>query len=209
MRLVRVQKNTLALLGAILASFPVAVRANDRCGTYPDIVYEQATYAGWSDCVLKSSGERPLWNQLPQRGALVMRFVFTEGHASFFRAITITQAPDGRARLKVSGAGRPGVKAGLGKHIRTRTTVLSADDWTGIQALAADAGVWNFEVGSWDGDEIYMHCQLLEMELADADAYRYSSVNVGCNHPPVLMPLVNEIARLAGLKAENDGRLFH
>ena len=70
-----------------------------------------------------------------------------------------------------------------------------------LNALAAQSGVWEFDIGSWDGDELYMHCQLLEMERANRAGYNYSSVNIGCNHPAKLMPLVDEVVRLAELEA--------
>jgi hypothetical protein len=172
------------------------------CGTYPEAVYEKIISAGWSDCNLKKIGEPPLWEKLPSGQTRVSRFVFTEGHGSFFRFITISEQPDGTGQLRVGGGDR-------GKRARTfRRSALSSDQIARLNSLASQSSAWKFDIGSWDGDEIYMHCQLLEMEKMDAEGYRYSSVNIGCNHPTKLMPFVNEIVRLSGLKPVNDGRLF-
>ncbi len=135
-----------------------------------------------------------------------MRFVFTEGHGAFFRVITITARPNGDADLRVSGADR--ARQGGRTPSRHRNVHLSVETMARISALAAQAGVWDFEVGSWDGEEIYLHCQLLEMERASATSYRYSSVNIGCNHPAKLMPLVDEVARVAGLSRVGGGKLY-
>ena len=176
--------------------------ASANCGTYPQAVYEKAISAGWSDCDLKSMGEKPLWKKLPNGLTRITRFVFTEGHTSFFRVVTIKEKSDGTGELKVGG-GNKGERADI-----FRRSKLSADEISRLNSLGSQSGTWGFDVGSWDGDGIYLHCQFLEMERADADGYRYSSVNIGCNHPENLMPFVNEVVRLSGLKSVNDGRLF-
>lgn len=147
-------------------------------------------------------GEAPLWNALPNASKQIMRFAFTEGHVSFFRSVTVTEKLDGTGDLTVGGGDRE-------KRPRIyRRLALTIDQISTLNALAKEADAWKFEIGSWDGSEIYMHCQLLEMEQSNAAGYRYSSVNIGCNHPAQLMPLVNEVVRLAGLKTENGGRLY-
>jgi hypothetical protein len=176
--------------------------ASDGCGTYPKDVFEKTISAGWSDCELKIAGEHPLWKKIPDAGTRITRFVFTEGHTSFFRFVTITEKPDGTGELKVGGGDRS-------ERSRVfRRSRLSTDQISKLNLLAMQSGAWKFEIGSWDGDEIYMHCQLLEMERADAKGYRYSSVNIGCNHPTKLMPFVNEVVRVAGLKTLKGGQLF-
>lgn len=170
--------------------------ASDGCGIYPKAAY------GWSDCGLMNGGELPLWNEIPDGRTRITRFVFTEGHISFFRFITITEKANGTGELKVGGGGRK-------ERTRVfRRASLSHTQISELNDLAEQSGTWKFEFGSWDGDEIYMHCQLLEMERADAQGYRYSSVNIGCNHPNRLMPFVNEVVRLSGLKALEGGRLY-
>lgn len=170
--------------------------ASDGCGIYPKAAY------GWSDCGLKNAGEQPLWKNVPKGPNRIMRFAFTEGHISFFRFITIIEQADGTGELKVGGGGR-----------RERTRILrraslSPAQISELNNLAEQSDAWKFEFGSWDSNEIYMHCQLLEMERADAKGYRYASVNIGCNHPNKLMPFVNEVIRLSGLKALEGGRLY-
>lgn len=177
-------------------------QAADGCGTYPQAVYDKSISAGWSDCNLKKMGEVPLWNALPSTSKQIMRFVFTEGHVSFFRSVTITEKLDGTGELTFGGGDRE-------KRPRVyRRLALTIDQISKLNSLAMQSDAWKFEIGSWDGSEIFMHCQLLEMEQSSAAGYRYSSVNIGCNHPAQLMPLIDEVVRLAGLKAESGGRLY-
>jgi hypothetical protein len=188
--------------------FAGQAHAGSRCGAYPEKVY-QLNYGGWADCRLKRLGAPALWKGLPKKTKQVMRFAFTEGHGMFFRVVTIHQKMDGAAALVVKGSKR---RDGVGvaeepmtpRHIR-----LSAEEVAKIDQLGTQAGAWDFDVGTWDGDELYMHCQVLEMERANADGYRYSSVNIGCNHPEKLMPLVDEVARLAGLETAHNGKLYY
>ena len=190
------------IIGVMTFSCAGKSLAAGSCGTYPKAVYEKTMSAGWSDCDLKKIGEQPLWEKLPSGHTTILRFVFTEGHGSFFRFVTISEHPDGTGQLKVGGGDR-------GKRARIfRRSTLSSDQISTLNSLGSQSDAWKFDVGSWDGDEIYMHCQFLEMEKADAEGYRYSSINIGCNHPGKLMPFVNEVVRLSGLKSEN-GRLFY
>ncbi|MFN3864077.1 MAG: hypothetical protein ACK4RT_07330 [Erythrobacter sp.] len=73
-----------------------------------------------------------------------------------------------------------------------------------LSALAQQSGTFDHAVGTWDrsaeGEEgIYLHCQTLDMERVDAGGYRLSSANIGCNRPARLMPLVDEVIRLADI----------
>lgn len=190
------------ILGVIAFAYADLSWAGQECGTYPQAVYEQTISAGWSDCDLKDVGEQPLWQNRLTQQSQVTRFVFTEGHGSFFRYVTITEFPDGTGELKTGGSDR-----GRRAHAARRSR-LSSQQISNLNLLGAQSGAWEFDIGSWDGDEIYLHCQFLEMEKANSGGYRYSSVNIGCNHPPKLMPLVFEVARLARLKIVNGGRLF-
>lgn len=71
---------------------------------YPEAVYETVIASGWSDCDLKDAGEPTLWQKIPNELKQVTRFVFTEGHGSFFRFVTITEKLDGTGEMKIGGA---------------------------------------------------------------------------------------------------------
>jgi hypothetical protein len=49
---------------------------------------------------------------------------------------------------------------------------------------------------------MYLHCEILEMERADTSGYRYSSVNISCNRPRKLEPLLDFVTGLVGLKMD-------
>jgi hypothetical protein len=199
----------LASLALALFSAPVAGQADDPgCGTYPAKVMT-SLYAGWSGCQLKRDGHKPLWHSLPEGVTQVTRFVFTEGHGAFYRVVTITEKTDGLAELVVSGSRRRASISGHERTHRKRQANLPTDEVARITRLGEETGAWEFEEGSWDGDEMFMHCQVLDMERANVDGYRHSSVNIGCNKPQRLMPLVDEIVRLAGLQTAYDGMLYY
>ncbi len=200
---------------------PASSRAEEQdddpyCGMLPPNVHEGLLYAGWSACAMRAADQKPIWNGLPPGTKQVTRFIFTQGHGLFYRVVTITERDDGTNQLKVSGTRNPRGRVGEEQKIRAIRRALSPDVISAINARADEAGAWEFEVGTWDnqlsddGEEmaIYMHCQLLEMERANADGYRFSSVNIGCNQPKKLMPLVNEIVRLGRMKNTHNGMLF-
>lgn len=171
----------------------------------PEAVINSTTYSGWSSCSLKRFGEAALHNGLPQGAKQVIRFTFTEGHGMFFRTVTITEHVDGTGELRVRGARRKRDYRETESFIVPRRSRLTVEDVARINRLGEETGVWEYAVGTWDLNadaevEIYMHCQLLEMERANTAGYRFSSVNIGCNQPQRLMPLVNEIVRLAGMR---------
>jgi hypothetical protein len=197
---------------ALLWTFPSQAVA--RCGTYPPAVEQTTLYGGFSDCDLKETGHRPLWQGLPDDRLQIIRFTFTEGHGMFFRVVTIEQKLDGSAELVVGGTER--VSSIRSERFRKawppRRVRLSREEMAEIDRLGAETGAWKFDVGTWDesdGETIYMHCQTLDMERANAEAYRYSSVSIGCNQPTKLMPLVDEIVRLAGLEKSAEGMLYY
>jgi hypothetical protein len=212
-----------ALCAAVMLSFGPSVTARAEnagedtyCGMLPPRVDESALYAGWSACTIRKWGEKPLWQGLPKRTNQFIRFTFTPGHSQFIRVVTIRERDDGTAVLTVFGTRSRLHYRDPVQHIRTRRVQLSAAQMDEIDKLAADAGVWDFDIGTWDqiagenGDEmeIYLHCQLLEMERANAEGYRFSSVNIGCNQPRKLMPFVNEIVRLGRIRNTHNGMLF-
>lgn len=189
------------------------------CGMLPPSVTSSLAYSGWSACEMRKADQKPIWNGLPPGTKQVTRFIFTQGHGLFYRAITITELEDGTNQLKVSGTRNPRGRAGDEQKIRSIRRKLSPDIVSEINALADKAGAFEFEAGTWDnetgeegeeGEEvgIYLHCQLLEMERANPQGYRFSSVNIGCNQPEKLMPLVREIVRQAKMKNTHNGMLF-
>lgn len=179
------------------------------CGMYPEAVYSHVGGGGWSGCGVKAAGEKPIWKGLPPDTKQIMRFVFTEGHSSFFRVITVTEKFDGTSTIAVRGnEGRYNREVG-DIPARSWRKKLSAEEMKTIDQLGEKSGAWDFEIGSWDGDDMYVHCQFLEIERINAAGYRYSSVNIGCNQPKKLMPLINKIARLAKLKTAYNGGLYY
>lgn len=203
----------IALLLALPASSQAKKEEDSYCGMLPKSVVESGAYSGWSACRLRDMGEKPLWQGLPKKTNQVIRFTFTQGHGMFMRVVTITQAEDGTALLRVSGTQKRSDYREPEEPMRARRVRLSIEDMARIERLATESGVWDFEVGTWDhtveGDtSIYLHCQLLEMERISANGYRFSSVNIGCNQPKKLMPLVNEVIRLGGMKNTGNGMLF-
>lgn len=189
----------LSVLTITLALFvvPSAGRTTDdrSCGMYPKEVLERG--GGWNGCELRDMGAKALWKRESNEDTAVLRFTFTEGHDSFFRAVTVTQSSNGTAKLLLLAQDR---KRGSEPESWSRRRNLSSAEVAELERLATESGTWDFDYGSWDGDDLYVHCQLLEMERAATTGYRYSSVNLSCNRPAKLMPLVNEVVRLARLK---------
>jgi hypothetical protein len=211
----------LLMLALVLCALTPVVASRDwkedpDCGMLPETVTSTLVYSGWSACDLRKADAKPIWSGLPSGTKQVSRFIFTQGHGMFYRAITITEMDDGNNLLKVSGTRNKRNHVGYEERKRTIRKKLTAEQVSLINQLAAEAGTWDHEAGTWDqaagenGDEmeIYLHCQLLEMERANADGYRFSSVNIGCNQPKKLMPLVNEIIRIAEMKNTHKGMLF-
>ena len=175
--------------------------AEEPCGFYPENVHDVDGYLGWSPCLLKDQGERPIWKHFPKKQKRISRFVFLEGHNAFFRFVVVRETLDGTGEIKTGGANNPGWRP-----IRLRRSPLSAQQISELNALAARSGTWDHDVGSWDGDEVFVDCEILEMEMATASEYKFSSVNIGCNRPEALMPFIDEVVRLAGMQLTDDGR---
>lgn len=203
-----VVKRLLLALAAGAACFGLsgATAAERECRMLPPQVTESLTYSSGPSGYLCDTAQKPLWQGLPDGTSRVTRFVFTQGHGTFFRYVTITEAADGKARLEAGGADRPFRQPGV--VLEPRRMTLSAAELARIERLVDDSGTFDLEVGSWDGGRLYLHCELLEMERADDTGYRFSSVNIGCNQPKKLMPLVSEIMRLAKLRFDADGMLI-
>ncbi|RNJ62499.1 MAG: hypothetical protein EDM03_13765 [Porphyrobacter sp. IPPAS B-1204] len=178
--------------------------AEDNCQLFPPSVREAGVNSGYSASRMCEAGLKPLWQGVPDGAAQVMRFTFSSGHALFWRSVTIIQLPDGSGRMEVVGGGfeRRDVRSPWVdlKPVRRR---LKADELAGLVALAEQSSTFDHAVGSWHAgdppDTIYLHCQTLDMERADPAGYRFSSINIGCNRPAALMPLVEEVIRLADI----------
>ena len=56
---------------------------------------------------------------------------------------------------------------------------LTSDDLARLDKLAEEAGAFEFERSSWDGEGLYLHCQTLDIERANPAGYRVSVVNIG------------------------------
>lgn len=198
------RRASAAVLMAACGAAPAA--AGDRdCHIFPPVVGESAAYSGYSESRMCDAGLKPLWQGVPDGAAQVMRFTFSKGHALFWRSVTITQAPDGSGRLEVIGGGfkRRDVRSPW-VDLRPVRRWLSPEALAKLAALAEHSGTFDRAIGTWDrrsdGETaIFLHCQTLEMERADAAGYRFSSVNLGCNRPEKLMPLVDEVIRLADI----------
>lgn len=194
-----------------VAAEPVWPEASE-CGTFPASVRRYTIYGGMSDCYLSRIGEKPLWRDLAEDHVQTLRFTFVHGHALFFRSVRIDTLPDGSGRMVVDGTNRRASIRQESKRIGPHTVQLSGEEMAQIDRLVAQPGTFEHEIGTWDktdGDTLYMHCQTLDLERADADGYRTSSVNIGCNHPNKLMPLIEEIVRLAGLGQVGEGARYY
>lgn len=196
----------LAISVISLAAPLGAEPASTSCGIFPP---DMPFYGGWAGCRLKELRQPALWKGLPKHAAQVTRLTFTDGHEFFWRTVTITLRADGSGVLTVLGTSRATrIRPPMPDVVR-RTTKLTPDDLARLDKLAEEAGVFEFERGSWDGEEMYMHCQVLDMERVNASEYRVSVVNIGCNQPTKLMPFVREVVRLAKMTNGENGMLFY
>ncbi len=180
-------------------------QAGPQCNLLPSEVWSSTAYAGWSQSQLCGAGQGPLWHGTPEGIARITRFTFTHGHSVFFRYAVISERDDGRAWIEFGGGDR--LESGWEER-ETRRRDLSAADLAQLNALAEESGTFDHSVGTWDGGELYMHCQLLEMERAEGDDYSFSSVNIGCNQPERLLPLVRHVMDLAWLEFVEGGRVI-
>ena len=172
-----------------------------RCGMYPPSVYD-LPYSAWSDCWLHKVGEKPLWNGLTKPTYLQqVRFTFTDGHMRYVKVIDLVELSEGTGLVELKTIVPDG-----GGELDTRDErriKLSAEQVKQFNQLALASDAWKFETGSWDGTDLYLHCETLEMERADRLGYRYSSVNISCNRPDRLEPLLAFVTGLVGLKGDH------
>jgi len=194
------------VFSALLVAKPTMADASDRCGMYPDVIYESA-YAAYSDCRLKKVGEQPLWHGITSTGfRQKIRFAFTEGHFAYTRVINFTELANQTGIIKVYTI--IATKEHKSKVIGRQRHEVSRRDIALLNTLGDQSGVWHFANGSWDDEEIYQHCQSLDMERINGEGYRFSSVQIGCNHPSKLMPFVDHLTKLAEIAPKYGGRLY-
>jgi hypothetical protein len=187
-----------ALLAGLLAGAVPATAGEDQ-RFFPPKVWSGFYYAGMGLSALEEVGEEPIWHGLEHGLVRQTRFVFTDGHPNKTRILHIRERADGSGTLHVFSINEVPRKP---KRIERRSVIkLDAASIATINRLATESGTFNFETGSWDDkDDIYVHCQTLQLERMDAGGYRYSSLNIGCNQPAKLMPLVEHVMALAGIK---------
>jgi hypothetical protein len=189
---------------ALLLGMGVADAApmDQACGIYSEDVV--ASGNAWSGCALKRAGEKPLWKEALDPAIIqVVRLVFSSGHDGSFRYVTLVQRADGTSRIESGGVD---ARYRQPRHVWSRRgRNISPQDWVEIDRLAEASGTFDFDIGSWDGEEIFAHCQNLALERANRAGYRFSSVAIGCNRPAKLAPLVDKVTELAGRRALFDG----
>jgi len=171
-----------------------------HCGMRPPSA-ERALYAGYGACWLRKIGKKPLWRGLARPDyRQQIRFTFAEGHMRYVRVIDFVELSTGEGRVDTVTITSPDGRA-MKTSGRARRAV-SRDAVQKLNRLAEASGAWEFAVGSWDGEEMFHHCQILDMERIDRAGYRSSTVNISCNRPSRLMPFVEHLAGLAGVKEE-------
>lgn len=195
-------KSGVALAALLLAAPASAADGGSRCGMYPSGIL-----TGYSDCILRQAGEKPLWRSLTPRGARQkIRFTFTEGHLAYTKVIDFEEHADGSGTIRLRTLRR---NRGDGPITSSRTIrkVTPAEVAT-INRLGSMSGTWDHGIGSWDGDDIFLHCETLDMERRTPDGYSFSSVNISCNQPGRLMPFVTFMAELVRLKPYADRQMY-
>lgn len=205
MHRVRLRWLTLPLLWLAIPATAPAAGEDSRCGIYPKAVAD-LVYGGFSACVMRDLGEKPLWTGLEPKYRRQMRFAYTNGQAPGLRVIDFVELPDGSGKISLKAAKwKPGEEPAFSVD---RSWRVSPADVAMLNRLGEESDAWKFEIGSWDGEDLYVDCDTLDMERIDAAGYRYSSVNISCNHPNKLMPLLEFVASLAKLKRDEAGILY-
>ena len=190
---------------AMPSAAPAEQGPNDQyCGMYPPEISDTG-YGGFSSCQLKDLGEKPLWKGLNPKYRQQIRLTYTNGQQPGFRVIDFVERPDGTGRIRMRESWwAPGDEP----EVTIDTSFwVSAADVAKINALGAESTAWQLPMSTWDRNEIYMHCDTLDMERIDAAGYRYSFINISCNQPKRLMPFLAHMAKLARLKPGSEGVL--
>ena len=195
------RKRQILSFAALLIAVPVCAEADRGCGTYPEEV------DALSDCLLREVGDKPLWRgALPNGVVKVFRFTFAEGYLAYTKVIDVTERANGKANIRLRTFRRE--RYGPRSLVEQKSHRLSATELATIEQLGSSSGTWGERIGSWDGNEIYVHCETLDMERATRFTYSFASVNISCNQPKKLMPLVEYITGLVGLKPYADRQIF-
>jgi hypothetical protein len=198
-----------AIAMLLLVGPALAACESDGCGMYSSAVLANP-YAGWSDCILRQADEKPLWHGLTRAGVRQqIRFTFTEGHSSYTRVIDFDERTDGTGTIRLRSLRHDpedGLLVSAGKSRRITSAEVAM-----IDQLGSSSGTWEHQIGTWDHDEpdqIFLHCETLDMERVTPDGYSFSSVNISCNQPAKLMPLVRFMTGLVDLKPYANGRMY-
>lgn len=195
-----------AIAALLFAGPAFAASENRGCGTYSAEVLA-LPYAGYSDCILRQAREKPLWRTPLQAGVRQhIRLTFTQGHSVYTRVINFEEYADGRGIIRSKTLRRDRAQ-GLVVSSRKSRRIAPADVQI-LDRLGLSSGAWEHPTGSWDGDQLFMHCETLDMERVTSSGYRFSSVNISCNQPEKLMPLVQFIANFVDMKTYAKGRVY-
>jgi hypothetical protein len=195
----------LAIAAMVLAT-PSRASGSGHCGMYPENVY--ATAQPYADCAMRAIGEKPLWRGVTRKTyRQQIRFAFTEGHGAYTRIIDFTELADGTGMIETKVVSHNGPDALRARD--SRRVSISVEQVAWINDLGEQTGAWEFESGNWDPPEdLYSHCQFLDMERVNPKGYRFSTVTIGCNHPAKLMPLVDYLTGLIGIVPRYNGMLY-
>jgi hypothetical protein len=158
--------------------------------------------ADWASPILAHMDERPIW-QGGASGEITYRFFFMgnscrvtsirlwKSEISTRYVVKMLNRCEESAQFEVVGDGR-----------------IWKQDQVELQSLMDASDMWRFRAGNWnDPEEVYLDCTTLLMERAAASEYNFSRVEISCNQPRKLMPLVNKIVALVGLSPGDVGYL--
>jgi len=202
----RVAKSCVAISILFLATSFSGLAKADDCGTYPAEVHN-LVYGGFSDCTLQQAGEKPLWHGLTQSGALQqIRFTFTEGHSLYTKVINFDEQADGSGTIRLRTIRHDPVKGLIVSSQKSRR--VTSDEVAKIDSFGLSSGTWEHAIGTWDENEVFLHCETLDMERVTHEGYRFASVNISCNQPEKLMPFVQFITGLVDLKPFADRQMY-
>ena len=170
----------------------------------PQAIEANENYRDWYGPELVQFGEKPLWVESDDAaGRETIRFTFIPG-ATLLRGRHTTviriETEKGKARLiartEINDRGKRSNREVANKS-------LSFAEVVKLQAFAEKAEPWKYPVGTWEKDEISIHCTELLMERRQRSSYAVSHILISCNQPDRLMPLVDYVAELAGQKRKD------
>ena len=173
----------------------------------PEALAWDETMSDWVAPILIRMGEPPLWTTGAITGSgKVYRFTFV-GNLCKATTIRITDAAKGATLRAVSLDRCKGHRL----KVLQRNKRIAATDIAELQDLMSKAGMWQNQLGNWDGENghEWVDCTFLVMERAQAADYRLERNQISCIQPKTLIPVVNKVAGLAGLSHISLGYLDH